>query len=61
MLQTKNQPERLRRFRRAVKDLSLLETTCVAALERYTADDEFLSQMITQVTREIAYPLLPLW
>lgn len=59
MQQTKNQPERLRRFRRAVKDLSLLETTCIAALERYTVDDQFLSQLITHVTREIAYPLLP--
>jgi len=59
MLQAKNQPERLRRFRRTVKDLSLLETTCVAALERYAQDDEFLSQLITHVIREIAYPLLP--
>jgi len=59
MLQAKHQPERLRRFRRAVKDLSLLETTCVTALERHGENDELLSQMIAQITREIAYPLLP--
>ena len=59
MLQPRNQRERLRRFRRAVKDLDLLETTCVAALERHNKDDQYLSQMISQVTREIAYPLLP--
>lgn len=59
MRQPQFQPERLRRFRRAVKDLSLLETTCVAALERHGESDMFLSQMLIQITREIAYPLLP--
>lgn len=55
----RNQAERLRHFRRAVQELSLLETTCVAALERRTDSDGFLSQLVIRITHEIDYPLSP--
>lgn len=59
LLNPRNQTERLRHFRRAVQDLSLLETTCVAALERHTESDGFLSQLVARIVGEIDYPLLP--
>lgn len=58
MLLEKNQPERLRRFRRAVQQMSLIESTCVAALSRHDAHDTFLSHLVKQITHEISYPLL---
>lgn len=57
MLKPNYQPERLRRFRRAVQEMSFLETTCVAALERHKENDVFLSQMAAHIISEIAYPL----
>lgn len=59
MLLQEYQPERLRRFRRAVQQISLVESTCVAALTRYNADDSFLSRLVDRIAREISYPLLP--
>jgi hypothetical protein len=52
------QPERLRRFRRAVQQISIIESTCVAALTRYNANDSFLSRLVDRIAREISYPLL---
>ena len=59
MLLQEYQPERLRRFRRAIQQISLLENTCVAALTRNNADDSFLTRLVDYITREISYPLLP--
>jgi hypothetical protein len=53
------QPERLREFRRLVQYLSYLETSGVAALERATAADVRLNQLIDRIRTEIGYPLLP--
>lgn len=59
MLVAEYQAERLRRFRRAVQQISLLESTCVAALTRHHSDDIFLTQLVAWISREISYPLLP--
>jgi len=59
LLDPRNQAERLRHFRRTVQDLSLLETTCVAALERHRESDGFLSQLVIRISHEINYPLSP--
>ena len=53
-----NQPERLRRLRRAISDLDLLETAAVAALARATPDDHKLNAFLEQIAREINYPLV---
>jgi hypothetical protein len=58
MLLPEYQPERLRRFRRAVQQISLLESTCVAALARHHPDDEFLTRLVALISGEISYPLL---
>jgi hypothetical protein len=55
----KNQAERLRRFKRAVADMDLLETVGIAALSRANEDDRRLNRLITRIAREIRYPLLP--
>ncbi len=52
--------ELLRRFRRAVKDLMLIETTGIPPLERFhEKDDVFLNRLVRQVRSEIQSPLLP--
>jgi hypothetical protein len=51
--------ERLRIFRRALDDLSQLEATGIAALNRQNADDVLLSRLVFQVHQEIRYPLSP--
>ncbi|MEN4012454.1 MAG: hypothetical protein ROW48_10500 [Bellilinea sp.] len=53
------QPERLRRFRRIVDQMGLLETTAIAALERHNCDDLFLNRFIETIKQETQYPLLP--
>lgn len=53
------QPERLRQFRRIVEYMNLLETTAIAALERYNQDDIFLNGLIGLIKTETHYPLLP--
>jgi hypothetical protein len=58
MLLPEYQPERLRRFRRAVQQISILESTCVAALARHHSDDEFLTRLVALISGEISYPLL---
>lgn len=60
--QLKNDPleEQLRRFQRAVYDLSIVETIGLPALERYNSkDDIFLNRLIHKIKNEIQYPLLP--
>lgn len=52
------QPERLRRFRRAVQQMSLVENTCIAALTRRNEDDGFLTGLVAEMCKEISYPLL---
>lgn len=56
---TENQPERLRQFKRLVRDLDLLETVCIAALERANHTDLHLNRLVERIRQEIAYPLLP--
>jgi hypothetical protein len=51
--------ERLRIFRRALDDLSQLEATGIAALNRQNVDDVLLSKLVFQVHKEIRYPLQP--
>lgn len=53
------QPERLRRFRRAVRELDFLETVCIAALQRSDSPDVDLNKLIDRIRIEIVYPLLP--
>lgn len=53
-----NQREHLRRFRRAVAQLELIESTCVAALTRHGKNDRFLCKLVEQISKEINYPLL---
>lgn len=53
------QSERLRQFRRIVEQMSLLETTAIAALERHNSDDVFLNGLIENIRTETHYPLLP--
>lgn len=58
MLNPEVQPERLRRFRRAVRELDFLETVCIAALERAIDADKYLNQLVERIRIEIKYPLL---
>lgn len=53
------QPERLRLFRRAVRELDFLETVCISALQRSKDHDVNLNVVIERVRLEIKYPLLP--
>ncbi len=50
---------RLRRFKRVVAAVDILEQNAIAALNRATDDDKFLNVLIDKITREIRYPLLP--
>lgn len=59
MLAPDVQPERLRRFRRAVWELDFLETVCIAALERAIEADTYLNQVVDRIRSETQYPLLP--
>lgn len=58
-LKPENQPERLRQFKRLVRDLDILETVCIAALERANQSDLHLNRLVERIRQEIAYPLLP--
>jgi hypothetical protein len=53
-----NQRERLRRFRRWVEHLDLIENTAVAALTRRGENDLFLCKLVEKISSEINYPLL---
>lgn len=51
--------ERIRLFRRSLADLTLLETTAIAALTRFHEDDIALSKLVFQIHQEVNYPLPP--
>lgn len=51
-------PERLRRFKRAVGDLDIIENVGIAALDRATEDDHRLNAFLERVTKELRYPLV---
>lgn len=53
------QPERLRKFRRIVRDMDTLETIAIAALNRANEDDRQLNILVERIGNEIAFPLLP--
>lgn len=57
----KNQPERLRQFKRSIREMDRVETIGIAALERAKDkdSDRYLNQLIEQIRKEILYPLLP--
>jgi hypothetical protein len=52
-------PRRVREFKRIVDQLAAIESVGVFALSRAGPDDDFLNCLITDVCREIAYPLIP--
>ncbi len=50
----------LRQFRRNARDLSLLETVALPALERFNEqDDVFLTRLVALIKEESTYPLVP--
>ncbi len=51
-------PLRLRRFKRIVEHLKSVEGIGVFALSRANHDDNFLNRLITEICREIAFPLI---
>jgi hypothetical protein len=59
IVRPRNQPERLRRYKRAIWEMDLLETVCIAALERAKDFDKHLNRLIERIRIEIAYPMLP--
>ena len=52
-------PLRVREFKRTVKHLNAVEGVGVFALSRTSQDDDFLNRLVTDVCREINYPLIP--
>jgi hypothetical protein len=55
-----NQPERLRQFRRLIRGLDIIETVCIAALERANLkSDLHLNRLVERIRQEIRYPLPP--
>jgi hypothetical protein len=51
--------ERIRLMRRTFDDLSQLEATGIAALNRNNEDDAFMNKLVFTIHREINYPLAP--
>ena len=51
--------ERIRMFRRILRELSQLETAAIAALSRVHDDDIFLNRLVFQIHTEINFPLSP--
>lgn len=49
---------RLREFKRVVESISAIESVGVFALTRTRPEDDFLNRLITDVCREIEYPLI---
>lgn len=60
LLKPESQVERLRGFKQAVRDIDILETVCIAALERKNDNDLFLNKVMELIRHEINYPLPPL-
>lgn len=59
LLLPQNQPERLRQFKRAVREMDRVETIGIAALERALDDDRHLNRYVERIRKEILYPLPP--
>jgi hypothetical protein len=53
------QPERLRKFRRAVWQMDFLEAAGLVVLNRANEEDKHLNAVVEGIRREIHYPLLP--
>lgn len=51
-------PRRVREFKRIVRQLNAVENVGAFALSRVSQDDDFLNRLITDVCREINYPLI---
>ncbi len=51
-------PRRVRKFKRRVRQLKAVEGVGVFALSRTGQNDDFLNRLVTDVGREIAYPLI---
>jgi hypothetical protein len=51
--------ERIRIFRRAIGELSQLETSAITALNRVHDDDIFPNKLVFQIHKEINFPLSP--
>jgi hypothetical protein len=49
---------RQRRFRRLVEDLDLIESVALTALDRTSGDDLVLTPLVSEICRELRYPLL---
>jgi hypothetical protein len=58
MRNPKNQGIRVRRFRRALDELDLLENVAVAALHRWGEADRRMNRLTHHIAREIRYPLI---
>ena len=58
MRDPKNQGIRVRRFRRALDELDLLESVAVAALHRWGEADRRMNRLTHHIAREIRYPLI---
>lgn len=56
-LSTNNQNIRLRRYRRAIEDLDLIESVVVAALNRWRHQDHRMNQLAGEIAKEIRFPL----
>ena len=52
-------PRRVREFERIVELLESVENIGALALSRINQDDDFLNRLITDICREIKYPLIP--
>lgn len=56
-LSATNQNIRLRRYRRAIEDLDLIESVVVAALNRWREQDNRMNQLAGEIAKEISFPL----
>ena len=52
-------PRRLRIFTRNIRQIEHIENIGAFALSRINQDDDFLNRQITEICREIGYPLIP--
>lgn len=57
-LKPENQNIRLRRYRRAIEDLDLIESVIVAALNRWRDQDHRMNQLAYAIAQEINFPLI---
>jgi len=55
----KNQPQRLRQFKRAIREMDRVEMIGIPALERSKDSDRHLNRYVERIRKEINYPLLP--